>query len=272
MRVYTPRGEIKNLLTALSPALTVPAGLIDGYSSVNKFGRSTNVDSGVDTDIHDGANSTDDVAIWVAPTQARTHQIVSTSADDDGDPAGIGLRTLRVYGLTSWDADEVSEDITMNGMTNVATANQYVIIHRMEPLTWGSAGPNVGVITATADTDATVTAQINAGEGQTQMAIYGVPSTKRIYLCQYYASALKAAISLSASIKLLVNTTPDSVLTAFITKHTNGVATEGTSYLPHRFEPFARFDGPCIIKLQANSSSNDTDISAGFDAYLEAVA
>ncbi len=248
--------------------LEVAQGKVAGYNSVNKFGRSTNVDSATDTDIHDGANATDNVDIWVAPTQARTHNIVSTSASDDGSPAGAGARTLRVYGLTDWDADEVSEDITLNGTSNVATANTYVIIHRMQVLTKGATNVNVGVITATAQTDGTVTAQINAGQGQTQMAIYGVPSTKVAYMCSYYCSAIKAASSLSVAMSLLANPEPDSQISTFQVKHTIGIATEGTNYANHEFRVPVRFAGPVLLKLQGNASSNNTDVSAGFDLIL----
>ena len=254
---------------ALPASLLIPSGAVGGYSAVNKFGRSTDVDSGTDTDIWDGANATDGIVTWVAPTQARTHQIVSTSANDDGDPAGTGARTLKVFGLTAWNADEVSEDITLNGTTNVATANQYVIIHRMRVMTKGASGPNVGKITATADTDATVTAQINAGEGQTQMAIYGVPSTKNAYMSAYYASAIKAGLSVSAAISLLVNPEPDTELTKFLVKHTNGIMTDGATYIRHDFDPYFKVSGPAIIKLQGNASANNTDVSGGFDLILE---
>jgi hypothetical protein len=233
---------------------------------VNKFGRSTNVDSGVDTDIWDRANATDDQDIWTAPTTARTHQITSSSANDTS--GGTGARTIRLYGLTSWSSVEISEDITMNGTSNVATTNSYVIIHRMKVLTKGSSGPNVGNITATADTDATVTAQINVGEGQTQMAIYGVPSGKRAYMSQYYASAIKAVASSSVALKMLVNPESESELTGFLTKHTLGVSTDGTNYLRHDFKPYFRIKGPAIIKIQGNASANNTDVSAGFDILI----
>jgi len=248
--------------------LDVAKGNISGHSAVNKFGKSTNVDRDTDTDIHDGANSTDNVDIWVAPTQARTHQIVSTSASDDGSPAGVGANTVRVYGLTSWVTAEVSEDITLNGTTNVPTVNQYVIIHRIKVLTKGATNVNVGVITATADTDGTVTAQIGAGVGQTLMAIYGVPSTQTAYMAQYYVSAIKAAASLSAACTLLVNPGPDSEVTQFLTKNTNGITTEGSNHMSHLFTPYYKIPGPAIIKIQANSSSNNTIISAGFDLIL----
>lgn len=249
--------------------LEIPAGTISGQSAVNKFGRSTDVDAGVDTDIWDYANATDAQPIWVAPTTARVHDIVSTSANDDGSPAGTGARTIEIFGLTAWNADEVSETITMNGTTNVATANSYVIIHRMKVLTKGSAGPNAGKITATAQTDGTVTAAILALEGQTQMAIYGIPSTKTAYMTEYYASAIKASSSLSVELRLLVNPEPDTELTKYLVKHTLGIATEGTNYLNHTFRPYFKIPGPAIIKVEGNSSANNTDVSAGFDLILE---
>lgn len=248
--------------------LAIAQGVMPNALAVNKFGRATNVDSGVATDIHDGANATEDLDIWVAPTQARIHNIKSSSASDDGSPVGVGARTLRIYGLTAWDTDEVSEDITLNGTTNVATTNAYVIIHRMKVLTKGATNVNVGKITATAVTDGTVTAQINAGDGQTQMAIYGVPSTKTAYMTAYYASAIKSSASLSVKITLLVNPTPDTELLNFLTKHTVGIATEGANYVRHNFEPYFAISGPSIIKVQGDSSANDTDVSAGFDLVL----
>lgn len=247
--------------------LQVSRDLVPLTSSVLKFGRSTNVDSGIDTDIWDRANATNDQDIWIAPTAARTHQIVSSSTDDDGSPVGLGARTIRVYGLTSWSTAEVSEDITMNGTTKVPTANTYVIIYRMKVLTCGATSVNVGLITATADTDATVTAQINAGEGQTQMAIYGVPSTKTLYLTSYYASVVKTN-SVSVSIKLLSNQEPGTQLTNFTTKHTIGVTSVGDNYLRHEFRPYYAFDGPCIIKMQGNATANNCDVSAGFQGVL----
>jgi hypothetical protein len=235
---------------------------------VNKFGRSTNVDSGVDTDIWDGANATDDQDIWVAPTQARVHNIVSTSTSDDGDPVGVGARTLRVYGLTAWDSPETSEDIIMNGTTDVATTNSYVIIHRMKVLTKGATSSNVGVITATAVTDGTITAQINAGNGQTLMAIYGIPSGYTFYMTELYASILKTGATGLADCSLLFNPEPDAELTNFLVKHTFGAVSTGSSNVPKQFKPYNPFVGPGILKVQANGSAANLDVSAGFDGIL----
>lgn len=250
--------------------LEVARGNISGVAPVNKFGRNIEIDNGVNADIWDGGYTLASGGvslIWVAPTIARIHDIKSTSGDDAS--GGIGAKTIRVYGLPSWSDVEVSETIIMNGVSNVATANSYVIIHRLEVLTKGASGPNVGTITATAQTDGTITAQIRPIEGQTQMAIYGIPSTQILYLSQIYAGANKAGgVAGLVDFDLDYNPTPDVELIAFITKHTSGLQTTGTSEAPHPFKPYKKFAGPGILKIHAKSDTNNMDISAGFNGYL----
>ena len=260
--------------------LYAPMGLYKGGTSgaynqiygVNKFGRSINADSGVPTDIWDRANVTNDQPIWVAPTTLRLHNIASTSALDDGNPVGTGARTIKIYGTSVWTGigapREVSETITMNGTTDVATVNYYVVIHRMKVLTWGSAGPNVGTITATAQTDASVTAQIDPGEGQTQMAIFSINAKQDFYMTKFYSSVNKSVASVAADIKLLVNENCDNELTGFLTKHTNGLNTAGTSQFSHSFDPYYKVTGPAIIKIQTETNANNSTIDAGFDGYI----
>lgn len=245
-------------------------GKVSGCKSVNKFGRANNVD-GNPTDIWDMANTTvDDQAIWVAPTQARIHDIASSSASDDGDPAGVGARTLRIFGLTDWDTAEVSEDIVLNGTTNVPTVNAYVIIHRMRVLTKGATSANVGKIKATAQVDGSVTAEIFTGQGQTQMAIYGIPSTQVAYVMSFWAGLNKATAG-DVDVYLLENPEPDAELLNFLTKHTFGISTTGSSYVPHRFDPFSKVPGPAIIKVMGRGAPVNMDVSAGFDLIVRDV-
>jgi len=248
--------------------LAIAKGVVPGHYSVNKFGRATNADSGVACTIWDRANSTHNQPLWLAPTAARVHAIVSTQAADTAT-TGASARTIRVYGLTSWSTAETSEDISLNGTTPVNTANSYVIIHRMKVLTSGATSVNAGYITATAATDASVTAQINPTEGQTQMAIYGIPSTQSLYLTGYYASVLRSSpTGATANTSLLWTTNVTAQPNIWQVKHTCGMDQDGTTGFNHPFNPPDKFAGPGILRLRATATSNDSDVSGGFDLIV----
>ena len=243
--------------------LDIARGAIPGMASVNKYGRATNVDAVV-TDIWDRANATADQDVWVAPTAARVHALVSDD-DTDDKAGGSGAVTIRVYGLTDWDTAEATEDVALDGTTPVNTVNSYVIIHRMHVV--GSV--NTGIITATAASDDTVTAEILAAAGQTQMAIYGVPSTQTAYIGRLYANFNSAGgATKSVDIALLANSDPDDQLANFRIRHTFGLFSDGTSAFSIPYWVPKVFAGPAIIKVQAVGSAADLDVSAGFDLVL----
>ena len=248
------------------PRLEIPAGNVTGQGSVNKFGRTENSDSGVATDVWDAAAQ----PVWLSPTAARIHAIASTSDNDGktGSPSSTGARTIQVYGLQTWDTAETSEVITLTGTDAVNTANSYVIIHRMKVLTSGASGPNIGIISATAAGDATVTAYITVGEGQTLMAIYGVPSTQTGFLTQYY-SAVERDSPTGADVHMELLWTPDveNQPTVFIHKHT-WPCSDGDGLITHPFNPYSAFAGPGILKITGTSDADDTHIDAGFDMIL----
>ncbi|GAG22553.1 unnamed protein product, partial [marine sediment metagenome] len=229
----------------------------------------SNADSGVITDVWDAAAQ----PVWLAPTEARIHNIVSTS-DVDSDTGGAvaqgaGARTVRISGLKTWDDKETSEDVIMDGTDGTDTVNSYVIIHRMKVLTAGASGPNVGIITAIAAADATVTARIGIIKGQTLMAIYGVPSTQNAYMMNFSASVAQASPA-SASAGVIVRSTMDVTTdtTTFLFKHTSAVFEEGSTHVNHIFGMPKKFEGPCIIKLALVAGANDTNGDASFDLIL----
>ncbi len=249
--------------------LAVAMGDIPWMSAINKFGRNIEIDASVVADIWDGGHTLANGGVsllWVAPTAAAKHNIKSSSASDAS--GGVGARTIRIYGLPDWDTAEVSEDITMNGTTDVETTNDYVCLHRMKVLTKGATDVNVGVITATAKAPSatTITAQIRAGEGQTQMAILGIPSIQKAYMSQLYANTNNQ----NARLKLLYNPEPDSERLNFLVKHPFGILAGGTSAYDHDFKPPKKFTGPGILKIQASVGGgvDNVDISAGYDLIL----
>ncbi|KKL09421.1 hypothetical protein LCGC14_2566040, partial [marine sediment metagenome] len=177
---------------------------------------------------------------------------------------GTSARTLRFWGLKTWASAETSEDILLRGDVAVTTTTTWVIIHRMEVLTSGTTSRNAGIIKATATTDATITAQMIALVGKTKMAIMGVPSGHTFQMTKYYGSVIKAAAALRCEFTLLKNPEPDVQTTMFNEIHDWAVDTTGDNGFEHHFSPPNPIAGPCIIKLQANSSADGTTVIGGF--------
>lgn len=279
----TMRGNFKNSIEEIEPEtianfdtdLAIARGVVPDILSDSKFGRSPSGVQTTITDIWDRADASTTQQLWIPPTQARIHALVS-AVDADSDVGGSvvqgqGGRTIKIFGLVDWDTVEISETVILDGTNPVSTVNSYVIIYRMIMVTWGTSGPNVGIITATAAVDGTVTAQINATKGQTNMAIWAAPSTQTAYIDSYYAvmhEAATPATAVAMDVAFLLNPTPDILPNIFIEKYPTGVSNTGTSYVLHDFKEYVVIPGPFIVKIQALASDADIDASAGFDYKL----
>lgn len=245
----------------------VARGQVPGMSSVIVWGRAPAGVQTTATDVWDRADATPTQQIWLAPTAARVHAIVSSNVNDDGSPAGTGARTVTVYGLTSWSSSETSEVVTMDGVNPVNTANSYVTINKMVVTTHGSAGPNVGTITATAAVDATITAVIRPGIGQSQMAIYGIPSTQSAYITKVHTST-SSGVTTRVDFSLVKNIDPANFPAIFGNVRTLGDQIVGTNTFTDEFSAPLVIPGPCILKLQGIGASADVDSMGGFDLVL----
>lgn len=239
--------------------LNISRGKVPGFFVIHKFGRNPQIDTNTDPeDIWDGGG------IWVAPTQARIHQIVSSSAED-GAGALTGALTLRILALDS-KYKRVQEDLTLNGQSNVSTVRAYTMIYRILILTAGSNGSNVGTITATADTDGTVTAQINPTNNQTGMAIYQIPSNMKGYMTNFYGSlADSGGIGANVDLQMLVQ--PYNGV--FQVKQFHGLVAAGSAHFNHIFPVHFPLDALSTVKMQAKTTSaNAAVVSAGFDLII----
>src|SRR5690348_8113527 len=106
------------------------------------FGRNSNQSIGNNVDIWEGN------ATFVPPTAARLHNIASSSANDT-NTAGTGARQVTIQGLGAGGVVQ-TEVVSLNGLSNVPTANTYIMINLMYVSSVGSGGSNAGTITATA--------------------------------------------------------------------------------------------------------------------------
>jgi hypothetical protein len=311
---------------------------VPGMSHVNKFGRNPDIDT---------ATTPEDIwdvgGLYVPPTQGRTHDIASSSANDAGTlvssgtatggstttlvdtgatfvsdgvavgdavlndtdidhsivktvdsetqltlepthhlvsfasgksyrvvtPASTGASVIHIFGLDS-NLAEQEEFIITNGIANVATVNTYARIWRMH--TDGAASRitnNVGNITATAQVDATVTAQITAALGQTLTTFYTVPAGKTGYIPHFYGSIRQPTVGSFAELSLRQTkfAVPDGA--GSIVEHYIGLATDGSSYVPQEFRPYKVFYERTDVWIRCESvSANNTSIDAGFDIIL----
>jgi len=239
----------------IPPDVLLTSGNIKGVTPVTKVGRNSSIGT-TEEDIWSGGG------IWIPPTIARTHQISSTSLNDT--EGGSGARLLLVRGLESWSTKETSEIITMNGISDVPTKD-YVIINQLLVI----SGVNVGTITAVADVDGTISAQINPDQGTAQMMIFGVPSVQTAYFKNYFVSFNRSNPSFAAvNFRALLNFEPDVDLTSFIVGHRNSLSSEGTSKVDYIFDPPVDFAGPFIVKFAAQCNAMVCDVSAGFGVVL----
>jgi hypothetical protein len=144
--------------------LQVARGQIQGHSTVNIYGYQPSVGT---TSIPIWENAT----AYTYPVSAVTMYLSGTA----GDTAKI-----TIVGLDS-SYNVISETVTLNGATPVATVKQYLRVNSMS-VTVGSATNPAGAVYLK-DVGGTITyAQINAGIGRTQAAIYTVPAGFTYYL------------------------------------------------------------------------------------------
>ena len=254
-------------------------GLVPGYRTENKFGQTDNLDAAL-TDIWDGSTveiiALGGSIVWVPPTQARFHAIVSSSlADSDvgGENAqSTGMRTIDVTGLETWTSTApTTETVILDGTTAVNTSNSYVIIYRMEGMTWGSGGVNAGSVTATATGDGTITAAITIGNNQTQMLIYGISSTMRLRVSDFRASLIKttgAALRATGEVMWMTDPATNAANnTAWTNREHFEVTTDVRWFRP--YDPPKKFNGPGILKIQMIGSTTDIDVISSFDGNIK---
>lgn len=133
--------------------------------------------------------------------------ISSTSANDTS--VGTGARTVNVTYLNASGDGPFTETITMNGTTAVDTvATDIALIEKMEVMTVGAIGGNVGTIrihTTTAG-GGSIWGSIAISDNRTYWAHHYVPINKSIYISALFASATTVAGSMTINMLNPVDT------------------------------------------------------------------
>jgi hypothetical protein len=126
---------------------------------------------------------------WQA--SAEILKISSSSVEDDPDKGagvkGTGAHTIKIFGLDA-NFDTIDETITLNGTADVASTKSYLRIFRMQVVTAGTGRVNAGIVKAENNASDTIWAQIDAGVGQTLMAIWTVPKAQEFHMTHWWAA------------------------------------------------------------------------------------
>lgn len=172
---------------AIAYTSAVSLGIIPGHTNHTASGRSLLLGpTGGFTAIWDGNPTIGD---WVAPKQDRIHDIASTSGLDI--LLGTGAQRILISGISN---DLFTQEvIDMNGVDLVATVRAYSMIHRMDVIQSGTTLLNQGDISATAQTDVTVTALMLAGNNRTFSGIYKTARNENFLIKQYVASVERSS-------------------------------------------------------------------------------
>ena len=257
-----PKGDSGEPITDFTLlALMAAAGEIDGITVVHKFGSNEDVDVGTEV-VWEHGNG---LSYLAAATVLNV-----TSLDNTADvAAGTGARTILIEGLDeNWE--EISETVTLNGQTIVATTKSFIRVNRAYVTTSGTGEVNAGDIhiftgteTAGQPDDLTkVYGSIAADHGQTLQAFYTVPAGKTAFLLHGHMSTDAAAKPVQG--KMFIRTDADV--------ETSGWRVQYDFKTPNLF--MKNFQIPSAIpektdiKVEATADANNTYVSAGFDLLL----
>lgn len=159
-------------------------GQIAGHSIVSGSGYTTALGTVSNTTVWTG-NS-----LYTYLAAATFLTLSSSSANDTA--AGTGARTVFVQGLDG-NYNVVTETMSLNGTSAVATANQYLRVFKIFVLTAGTTTSNEGTLylgsgTITAGVPANKYAVALIGENNSFAAMYTVPAGFTAYVTNAVAS------------------------------------------------------------------------------------
>jgi hypothetical protein len=231
------------------------SGSSPGISSVNKFGRNTNVASAGTEEIWDGS------AAYVFPTTA-----VMTKVSQTTNQAAMTGETIEVQGLDSnWDLVVQTVDLNASDTTTPVTLGTPLIrAFRMRVLSGTVIDQPIRLHNDAEDQDYAI---MSAGNNQTLMAIYTVPSGKTAYITGYYA-VINPGVGNPTALSISLWGVDNVRSYAKQLKHQVGLDLDFTAHIQHDFNPYYAFTERSDIYITASPTGAAADVTAGFDLIL----
>ena len=167
-RGFVPLMDDNSMSVTNTPYLyAIAEGDVPFHRTLDKYGKVANVNT-TETDVWTVGGT------YVFPSAAAQVWVISTSANDTS--AGTGVRTVFVKGLDANYA-EISETITMNGVTAVQTVNSYLRINNLYALTTGTGLVSAGTITCqSTNVGGNIYRSIPTGYTQDRSLVYTTPA------------------------------------------------------------------------------------------------
>lgn len=193
---------------------------------------------------------------------ADTMNVSSASADDKGTPtAGTGARTIRLVGVDG-SYNVITEDVTLNGQTAVATTSSFLRVYRAYVLTAGTGGVNAGAITIEDDGGSTTQCSIPAGYGQSEMAIYTIRAGYYGVITDFsFSSNVKGTDTLSVE---LTSVSEGGVMRVRYSVIAGGVQTVNNEYAERQAPIVIDPKTDVIVRAIKTGAGADASISASF--------
>lgn len=224
------------------PGLNLTMGVIPKYESVRMSGYYADVSNKV----QDLTNTT----LHAFPAQSRSRNTLSSeytghptsdpelveiaSSSNNDKLSSAGMRTIKLWGLrTSTSSNYESEVLSLNGSTPVRSSNTWFRIQRMEGLTYGSNGRNVGnIVVRHTRTTKNVFSVVLANNGRSMESAYTIPANKTGILRNLNIKlGAKASNIISGTVSLNIKTTsqpgPGVPLDKYIVSNTNDFTLQG---------------------------------------------
>jgi len=238
----------------------VARGNVPGHSAIIIRGHNPDVDS--------GAAAEEDLAEFGNITYLSTSETMDIASTDTSDaPGGDGMLTMNVSGIAN-DGTVLTENVTMNGSTNVTTTGSYLRVNTMTALTAGATGWNEGNITATASTAGTIQCEMDATEGVSQNSHYTVASSQTFMLTQVEFNAARNAAGQDPTVEFKGYARPGGSTAAWLQLFDKKLAVDVTEEIDVLLPVPTKIPSGTDIRLRANTTNATTEVRSRMYAIL----